>query len=118
VDTPSYPANFDGVLSVAALDGADNSLAKFSRYGPWVDIAAPGVGVLTLATPCANGDCWVTPDGTSFATPIVSAAAALVWAVNPGLSAQQVAARLMGTADSIPRTGPHLASAAGQRPRA
>ena len=110
VDTPSYPANFEGVLSVAAVDGADNSLAKFSRYGPWVDIAAPGVGVLTLATPCANGDCWVTPDGTSFATPIVSAAAALVWATNPGLTAQQVSTRLMSTADSVPGTGTDFAS--------
>ena len=63
-DVPSYPANFDGVLSVAAVDGTDNSLAKFSRHGPWVDIAAPGVGVLTLATPCVDGNCWVTPDGT------------------------------------------------------
>jgi subtilisin family serine protease len=104
-DTPSYPANFEGVLSVAAVDGADDTLAKFSRRGPWVDIAAPGVGVLTLATPCIDGNCWVTPDGTSFATPIVSAAAALVWAANPGLTAQQVASRLMSTADPIPGTG-------------
>ncbi|MEW6471854.1 MAG: S8 family serine peptidase [Actinomycetota bacterium] len=110
LDTPSYPANFEGVLSVAALDGSDDRLAKFSRRGPWVDIAAPGVGVLTLATPCADGNCWVTPDGTSFATPIVSAAAALVWAANPGLTAQQVAARLMNTADSVPGTGVDFAS--------
>jgi subtilisin family serine protease len=108
--TPSYPANFEGVLSVAALDGAEDRLAKFSRRGPWVDIAAPGVGVLTLATPCADGNCWVTPDGTSFATPIVSAAAALVWAVNPKLTAQQVAARLMSTADSVPGTGTDFSS--------
>jgi subtilisin family serine protease len=108
--TPSYPANFEGVLSVAAVDGADDRLAKFSRHGPWVDIAAPGVGVLTLATPCADGNCWVTPDGTSFATPIVSAAAALVWAANPKLTAQQVASRLMSTADSIPGTGTDFSS--------
>jgi subtilisin family serine protease len=104
-ETPSYPANFDGVLSVAAVNGADGTLAKFSRRGPWVDIAAPGVGVLTLATPCADGNCWVTPDGTSFATPIVSAAAALVWSTNPELTAEQVAARLMSTADSVAGTG-------------
>ncbi|HTC80721.1 MAG TPA: S8 family serine peptidase, partial [Acidimicrobiia bacterium] len=103
--TPSYPAAFNGVLSVAAVDGSDDTLAKFSRRGPWVDIAAPGVGVLTLATPCSDGNCWVTPDGTSFATPIVSAAAALVWAANPGLTAPQVAARLMSTADRIAGTG-------------
>ena len=111
-DTPSYPANFDGVLSVAAINGADDTLAKFSRRGPWVDIAAPGVGVLTLATPCLDGNCWVTPDGTSFATPIVSAAAALVWAVNPGLSAEQVAARLMSTADAVAGTGSEFSSGA------
>jgi subtilisin family serine protease len=110
-DTPSYPAAYDGVLSVTAVDTADgDKLAKFARHGPWVDMAAPGVGVLTLATPCGDGNCWVTPDGTSFATPIVSAAAALVRAANPGLTAQQVAARLMSTADSVPGTGVDFAS--------
>jgi hypothetical protein len=110
VQEPSYPANYDGVLSVAAVDGSNDTVASFSRRGPWVDIAAPGVGVLTLATPCADGNCWVTPDGTSFAAPIVSGAAALVWAAHPGLSAQQVAARLMSTADAVPGTGTDFSS--------
>src|SRR5205807_213277 len=105
VSAPSYPAAFPGVMSVAAVDGSDDTLAKFSRFGTWVDIAAPGVGVLTLATPCSDGHCWVTPDGTSFATPIVAASAALVWAVNPGMTAPQVAARLMATANPIAGTG-------------
>ena len=110
---PTYPAAYEGVLSVTAIDTADgDKIAKFARHGPWVDIAAPGVGVLTLATPCGDGNCWVTPDGTSFATPIVSAAAALVWALNPQLSAQQVATRLMHTADSGPGTGVDFASGA------
>jgi subtilisin family serine protease len=109
--TPSYPAAYEGVLSVTAVDTSDNdNVAKFARHGPWVDIAAPGVGVLTLATPCSDGNCWVTPDGTSFATPIVSATAALVWAKNPGMTAQQVAARLMSTAQSVPGTGVDFAS--------
>ena len=108
---PTYPAAYEGVLSVTAVDTADGDrIAKFARHGTWVDIAAPGVGVLTLATPCGDGNCWVTPDGTSFATPIVSAAAALVWALNPGLTAQQVATRLMSTADSVPGTGVDFAS--------
>jgi subtilisin family serine protease len=110
VTTPSYPAAFDGVLSVAAVDGTDDKLADFSRRGPWIDIAAPGVGVLTLATPCTDGNCWVTPDGTSFATPIVSAAAALVWAANPRLTAAQVAARLLGTADAVAGTGTYFSN--------
>jgi subtilisin family serine protease len=110
-DTPSYPAAYDGVLSVTAVDTGDQDrLAKFARHGSWVDIAAPGVGVLTLATPCGDGNCWVTPDGTSFAAPIVSAAAALVWAANPNFTATQVAARLMSTADSVPGTGTDFSS--------
>ena len=105
----SYPAALPGVISVAAVD-SDDQLASFSRRGPWVSIAAPGVGVLTLAPNCSDGNCWVTPDGTSFATPIVSATAALVMAANPGLSAKQVAARILGTADPIAGTGTNFSN--------
>ena len=113
---PSYPADYRGrAVGGGGRRRRRRPVAKFSRHGPWVDIAAPGVGVLTLATPCGDGNCWVTPDGTSFATPIVSAAAALVWAANPGLSAQQVAARLMSTADSVPGTGVDFCQRRAQR---
>ncbi len=98
---PSYPAHFPGVLGVTAVDDADVT-ASFSNRGPWVDLAAPGVGVLTLAAGC---NCWAVPDGTSFAAPFVSAAAALVMAANPTLTADEVAERLEATADQVGATG-------------
>ncbi len=49
--TPSYPAAYDHVLSVAATD-ADDEIAGFSNRGAsWVDVSAPGVGIVsTLPT--------------------------------------------------------------------
>ena len=99
--TAGYPAHFPGVLSVAAVDH-DDVLADFSNYGPWVDLAAPGVGVLSVAPGC---ECWSTPSGTSFAAPFVSAAAALVMADEPNLTAEQVAGRLQRTAAPVAGTG-------------
>jgi len=78
---PEYPAALLGPngLAVAAIlrDGAH---APFSNTGPWVSIAALG------------------EDGTSFAAPLVSAAAARVWAANPRLTARQVVTILQDTA--------------------
>jgi subtilisin family serine protease len=109
---PSYPASFPGVISVGAADEHDQTAsfspdAAFSNHGTWVDLAAPGVGVLTITPGC---DCWVTPNGTSFATPFVSAAAALVLAVKPNMTPAEVKARLDSTADSIPGQGVDVAS--------
>ncbi len=41
-DKPHYPAAFENVWAVAATDGKDNKLES-SNYGPWIDIAAPGL---------------------------------------------------------------------------
>lgn len=78
---PEYPAALLGAggLAVAAVT-RDGARAPFSNTGPWVSIAAPG------------------EEGTSFAAPLVSAAAAQVWAANPRLTARRVAAILEATA--------------------
>lgn len=97
---PSYPANynFDNVVSVAATDSNDR-LASFSNYGATsVDIAAPGVGILST-TP---NNTYSSFSGTSMATPHVAGAAALVWAANPSWTYSQVIQRLYSTADVIP----------------
>ena len=75
-----YPANCDGVISVAATDHYDN-LASFSNFGPGVDVAAPGVNILSTYPGAACGDvsdCYNWLSGTSMATPVVAGAAALV----------------------------------------
>jgi serine protease len=42
----SYPASYDSVMSVAAVDST-NTVASFSQHTSQVEIAAPGVGVLS-----------------------------------------------------------------------
>jgi serine protease len=97
---PSYPANIavDNVLSVAATDSSDR-LASFSNFGATtVDIAAPGVGILST-TP---NNTYSSFSGTSMATPFVAGAAALVWSANPSLTYSQVIGRLTSSVDVIP----------------
>lgn len=70
-----YPAAYPNVIAVAATDFNDGK-ASFSNFGPVVDLAAPGVGVVS-AYPQGRYAQW---SGTSFATPLVSAEAALLFA--------------------------------------
>ena len=91
-----YPAAMDGVLVVGAI-GRDGRHAALSLESPRVQICAPGVGI-TTAEP---QDKYVSTDGTSPATAIVSGATALVRARFPQLSAKDVINRLTATADDI-----------------
>ena len=69
----------------------------FSEYGNAANIAAPGIGVLSTWW---DGD-YAVESGTSFAAPLVAAAAALVLAANPSLSGPQVATLLRQTASPL-----------------
>jgi subtilisin family serine protease/subtilisin-like proprotein convertase family protein len=97
--TPNYPSNynFDNVVAVAATDNKD-VLASFSSYGATtVDIAAPGVGILSTLPNNSYG----SYSGTSMATPHVSGAIALIWDQNPTFTYQQVIAKLYSSVDKI-----------------
>ncbi|WP_332888623.1 type VII secretion-associated serine protease mycosin [Actinokineospora bangkokensis] len=90
---PSFPAAYDGVLGVGSVD-ISGARSRGSQVGPYVDVVAPGEGVLAAAR--AGGHAYWT--GTSFAAPFVAGTAALVRSAWPQLTAPQVAARITATA--------------------
>lgn len=76
----TYPAKFANVISVGATTSAD-ARAVYSSYGPELDMVAPGssVGPLTAWSTEFQTDGYITSgSGTSFASPMVAGAAALV----------------------------------------
>ena len=95
----SYPAAYalSNVLSVAATDSNDN-LASFSQYGSNVDLAAPGVSV--LSTTPNNG--YSSFSGTSMATPHVAGGVALVYSVLGNAPFQDVIDIILNTVRPVP----------------
>ncbi|MFH8350012.1 S8 family serine peptidase [Streptomyces sp. NPDC018045] len=90
---PNYPAASPGVLAVGAV-GEDRKIWKDSNYGSHLLLAAPGEVIRSAAATKP----YRLASGTSDAAAYVSGAAALVRAKFPGLTAGQVANRLVKTA--------------------
>lgn len=93
------PANHPGVLAVTASNHQDKPAYDFSNYAPldWKTkkvLAAPGVDLPAL-TELTVGS------GTSYATPIVSGAAALILSVKPTMKAAEIKQLLIDTGDEI-----------------
>lgn len=96
---PTYPAAYPDVLAVGATDSA-GKLTDFSTSGDWVDVAAPGLGIVMPGL----GQDYRIGDGTSFAAPMASGVAALARSVYPTLTPAQVIDRIRATArDAGPR---------------
>ncbi|MDQ8706845.1 type VII secretion-associated serine protease mycosin [Streptomyces sp. LHD-70] len=94
----TYPASYEGVLAVASSD-RNNERAAFSQSGEFVDVAAPGVDM--ISTVPGGGHC--SDNGTSFSAPYVAGVAALIKAKHPTWTARQINAQIMQTAErSIP----------------
>jgi subtilisin family serine protease len=102
----SSPANAPNAITVAAVD-ARNAIADFSSAGPTPlslqmkpDVAAPGVDVIS-SLPANQGGPWGTLSGTSMATPVVSAAAALLKERHPAWTVAQIKSALEQTGDPV-----------------
>ena len=91
-----YPAAYDNVISVAAVDSSNNK-ASFSSFGPENNIAAPGVDTLSTYI----GGEYTELSGTSMASPHVAGVAALVQATNPAASAEEIGQILQETATPL-----------------
>ncbi len=91
-----FPARLPNVMAVAALDET-GSRASYSNYGTGLDFSAPGTRILTLT----SGNQIHYLSGTSLAAPFVSAAAALLWSMEPALTNVDVWNILNDTADRI-----------------
>ena len=104
-DSPLYPAYYEHMIAVAATNSND-AKASFSNYGDWVDIAAPGVDILSLrATGTSRGTPYdsntTIATGTSMACPHVAGACALLLSFNASLTSDEVYDILMETGDPI-----------------
>jgi subtilisin family serine protease len=93
---PFYPASFPlaSLLAVAATTDT-GALASFSDYGEDVEIAAPGVFILSTLP----GDQYGYLSGTSMASPQVAGAAALIAGLEPATSVSALRDRLLSSAD-------------------
>ncbi|MBO1266622.1 S8 family serine peptidase [Arthrobacter cavernae] len=110
-----YPGAYRNVIAVAATDNRD-AKASFSSYGAqWVDVAAPGVNVFSTfpnhpfvldrtndTNPLNDrSQGYDIASGTSMASPIVAAVAALAWSSHPGTTNALVRDAVELTADNI-----------------
>jgi subtilisin family serine protease len=94
--TQPWLATRSGVIAVAATDQSDNKVS-WSNYGTWVDIAAPGVSILSTYY---NND-YEYLDGTSMSAPFVVGVAGLIVAADPSLTRSEVHDLIIDGAEPI-----------------
>lgn len=102
-----FPAATPGVIAVGATDNRDKR-ARFSQYGDWISVAAPGVGILATFPTYKNrlpGKNYGSISGTSMATPAAAGVAALIRSQWPEMNLTQVRAQLEKGTDDLGEEG-------------
>jgi hypothetical protein len=110
----TYPASYPHVLTVGSL-GRAGEVSPFSSQSRFVDLVAPGEDIETAwpVNPVESPDGYRSGDGTSFAAPLVSGAAAWIWTARPDLDASQLFEVLRRSARDIGPPGKDVASGFG-----
>ncbi|MDB5052881.1 MAG: hypothetical protein JWM44_931, partial [Bacilli bacterium] len=97
----SYPAGFDEVISVGAVEQLDNgnlTIADFSNINK-VDVVAPGVKIYSTFNSYYNGKKYKEISGTSQATPFVVGLAAMLKGYNNNLTADDLRSIIRSSAN-------------------
>ncbi|MFJ8211841.1 S8 family serine peptidase [Streptomyces sp. NPDC096033] len=90
----NYPAGIPGVVGIGAVD-ADGAATKESTHNNSVDMSAPGIDIVAA---CNGSTGLCNSHGTSDATALTSASAALLWSVHPTWTNNQILRVLLNTA--------------------
>ncbi|MBU9711310.1 S8 family peptidase [Evansella tamaricis] len=96
IDTPMYPAAYEEVLAVAAVD-PHRERAFFSNYGNHIDVSAPGEHIASTFP----GNQYVMMSGTSMASPHVAGMAGLIRSVDPSITNDEVYHLIRTTSDDL-----------------
>ncbi|MCL5104106.1 MAG: S8 family serine peptidase [Armatimonadetes bacterium] len=109
-----YPACYDNVIAVGATNESGQRATALdwggggSNYGPWLDVVAPGTNMLSttnIDTGYGYGFYDAGLSGTSFATPVVTGVAALLWSKYPTWTNAQIANQIKMTCKDIGAPG-------------
>jgi hypothetical protein len=102
-DFEFYPAAARNVISVASTSN-DDSRSGFSNYGPWIDISAPGSGI--MSTVAGSTSSYEFYSGTSMACPNVAGLAAYLYGYHKNVTRDDVLHCMLSTADDIDSKNP------------
>jgi thermitase len=97
-----YPAALTNVIAVGAVDGGNN-YASFSNFGNEIDLAAPGVNIVTSAI----GGSYTSKSGTSMSAPFVSGSLAYIESA-AGVNAYTAYSSILTTALDLGAPGPDI----------
>ncbi|MGN1400032.1 MAG: S8 family peptidase [Bacillus sp. (in: firmicutes)] len=103
-DSPGYPAAYEGVISVGAVDKS-KKLTPWSSYGVTTDLVAPGNEIYAPIYDYEKKSSFAKYSGTSMASPVVAGTASLLLSKYPNLKPEQIEYILKRTATDLGTKG-------------